>query len=138
MSEDAQEFCNIIPQTDKKELCKTIIEQHSKMEISTKEAEKKLSDLLGQEIVMTEEPDWKLLPQDKDTLETWATAFCMTYTEDDKKIDACIDSIDKLVKGEKPLVEVAERIGNIVNEKPDEVAKMIMITAPKPQEMKSP
>lgn len=137
MSEEVKEFCNFIPQTDKKELCKTIVEQHANMEISTKEAEKKLSELTGQDVIMMEEPDWKLLPQDKDTLETWATALCMTYTEDDKKIDACIDSMDKLVKGEKPLMDVAERIGNLVNEKADEVAKMIMITAPKPQDVKS-
>lgn len=101
------------------------------MEISTEETEKKLSELTGEEVKMVEEPDWRILQQDKDKLELWATAVCMTYNkEDDSKIDMCVDIIDKIVKGTETVDSGAQKIGKIMKEPPEEVSKTIMMTAP--------
>jgi len=128
-----REICDTLPE-DKSQLCKLVIDKHANMEISSKEAEKQLSDLTGEDIKLVEEPDWKLLGQDKDKLEAWATSLCMTYEPtDDKKIDACIDIIDKIVKGEETVDSGSEKIAKIVREDPEEVAKMIMVTAPGPE-----
>jgi hypothetical protein len=128
------EICDMVEGDDKKQLCKIVLEKHSNMEISTKEAEEQLSDLTGQDIKLVEEPDWKLLAQDKDKLESWATAVCMTYEiEDEKKIDACVDVIDKIVKGQETVDSGSLKIGRIMGEDPEEVAKTLMITAPGPE-----
>jgi len=128
-----QEICETLAE-DKAEMCKLVLDKHANMEISSKEAEQQLSDLTGQDIRMVEEPDWKLIGQDKEKLEAWATSLCMSYEDsDEKKIDSCVDIIDKIVKGEETVDSGAEKIAKIVREDPEEVAKMIMITAPGPE-----
>ncbi len=125
------EVCDMVNGEDKKQLCKIVLEKHSNMEISTKEAEEQLSDLTGEDIKLVEEPDWKLLGQDRDKLESWATAVCMTYeVEDESKINACVDVIDNIVKGQETVDSGSQKIGKLMREDPEEVAKTLMVTAP--------
>jgi hypothetical protein len=129
VASNRNELCSTLPE-DKATSCEIIIEDHSKMKIPTKEAEKKLSKLVGKEVVLMEEPDWKLLPQDPDTLESWAMAACMMYAKEDEHVQICIDEIDKMVKGEKSLEETSKRIGKMTREDPDEIATTLIETAP--------
>ncbi|MGD0330224.1 MAG: hypothetical protein ABSB40_07215 [Nitrososphaeria archaeon] len=97
------------------------------LEISTKETEEQLSDFTGQDIKLVEEPDWRILAADRDKLETWAYAVCMSYeTQDNEKIDACVDTIEKIVKQEESVDSGSQKIWKLMREDPEEVAKTLL------------
>ena len=125
----SKSLCDTLPE-DKAQVCNIVIEDHASMKINTKQAEEKLSALVGEEVKLVEEPDWKMLPRDKDVLESWATAACLLYTKDDQQQEICVDQVDKVVTGRTSLEEAAKKIGKMCREDPEEVSVTLIATAP--------
>lgn len=133
-SDNEPTICDTMP-SDKATLCKKIIEDHAGMNISTQEAEAKLSELQGEPVVLVKEPDWKMIPQDKDLLEGWASAICLAYTDTGDKVDACVDELDKMVKRERTVQEASSNIGKLVGKDAEDVENTIMTTIPTVQKV---
>ena len=115
----SKSLCDTLPE-DKAQVCNIVIEDHASMKINTKQAEEKLSALVGEEVKLVEEPDWKMLPRDKDVLDT----------KDDQQQEICVDQVDKVVTGRTSLEEAAKKIGKMCREDPEEVSVTLIATAP--------
>ena len=125
------ELCESL-QKDKRVVCENIVDNHAKLQTSTKEAEKQLSELTGQDIVMIQSPDALTPVGDKDVLEAWTAALCASWKPDsDEKVkDTCQDSIAKWIKNEKDFGIMLKDIKNLTGVNEDKVEADIVTTCP--------
>ncbi len=127
------DICETLP-TDKKAVCRNIVEAHARSELSTREAETELSQLAGEEIVMAEPPHGLGYGTSKDSrqdMENWAKELCSTLSQGlESTAKACVRELDNFFTLGKDFDAVIKKIASMSKKSDDDIEKLIVNTCP--------
>jgi hypothetical protein len=80
---DPPDICDQLS-SDKKTVCRNIVEAHARNELSTRETEQELTQLAGEEVIMTEPPhglSYKTGKDSRQEMEDWAKQLCTSLSQ---------------------------------------------------------
>lgn len=119
--------------TPKKALCRNIIEAHARNEFSTRETEKKLSELAGEDVVMSAPPKglgYETGEKGRQEMESWAKGLCEALNKSAEAASACLRELDGFFTLGGDFDSIIKKIATMAQRNDDEVEKLIVDTCP--------